>query len=140
MSDILIKNPYQLLKSVDETPYFNDSNAIINPSSEEIEQYNPNNNIDILKVKKKAEVKDAARIIILSRYPTWKQNNMSGRAIELVDKGELTIEEEAEKNNIRSAWEWIKGIRQQSDLKENDIESKSLEELKEYKIEFNEEV
>lgn len=66
-------------------------------------------------------IRAEARRRILARYPEWRQQNMTARAVELVDKGvdNLTSEEAAERAAIAAAWEWIKSVRAAS----NDLEA-----------------
>lgn len=69
-------------------------------------------------------VKEEASRRILDRFPLWKQNNMLARAIELQDiirsAGEWTEEESSEADQLRSAWAWIKAVRDSSDKLEDE--------------------
>lgn len=74
-----------------------------------------------LELKRVAEIKNAAHVVILTRHPQWKQANMTARVVELIDKkisGPLTPEESAEFSAIQGAWKWVKSVRQTSDAAE----------------------
>lgn len=60
-------------------------------------------------------INNEASSIILNTFPLWKQNNMLARVIEL-QMNTLTPEEETEFNNLLDNWDWIKGIRNQSNV------------------------
>ena len=63
-----------------------------------------------------AAVKAEARRRIVSRYPDWKQANMTARGLELVSLGvNITADEAAEMDALRAAWSWIKSVRAASD-------------------------
>lgn len=63
-----------------------------------------------------ADVKAEARRRIVSRYPDWKQANMTARGLELVSLGvNITADEAAEMDALRAAWSWIKSVRAASD-------------------------
>lgn len=70
-------------------------------------------------------IKLAAREDILSRYPDWKQANMTARAVELLEAkaagAKWSPDEQAEADAIRDAWAWIKERRVQSDAEETAI-------------------
>ena len=67
---------------------------------------------------KRAAIKQAARQVILSRYPEWMQANLTARAVELVSLSELSGPEWA---RMQSIWAWIKAVRAHSDLLEADV-------------------
>ncbi len=75
-------------------------------------------------VPRKMEIKAEARKRILTRYPEWKQANMTARFTELLDKQlggqSLTAEETAEKTALLAAWAWVKSVREHSDALEAD--------------------
>lgn len=67
---------------------------------------------------KRAAIKQAARQIILSRYPEWRQANLTARAVELVSLNETSG---PEWQQLQSIWAWIKDVRARSDLLEADV-------------------
>ena len=67
---------------------------------------------------KRLAIKTAARQIILSRYPEWRQANLTARAVELVSLGETSG---SEWQQMQSIWAWIKDVRARSDLLEADV-------------------
>lgn len=67
---------------------------------------------------KRSAIKQAARQVILARYPEWMQANLTARAVELVSLGELTG---PEWQRMQSIWAWIKAVRSHSDLLEADV-------------------
>ena len=67
---------------------------------------------------KRAAIKQAARQIILARYPEWRQANLTARAVELVSLGETSG---PEWQQMQSIWAWIKDVRARSDLLEADV-------------------
>ena len=67
---------------------------------------------------KRFAIKTAARQIILSRYPEWRQANLTARAVELVSLNETSG---AEWQQMQSIWAWIKDVRARSDLLEADV-------------------
>jgi hypothetical protein len=67
---------------------------------------------------KRFAIKTAARQIILSRYPDWRQANLTARAVELVSLGETSG---PEWQQMQSIWAWIQSVRARSDLLEADV-------------------
>lgn len=67
---------------------------------------------------KRSAIKQAARQVILARYPEWMQANLTARAVELVSLGEITG---PEWQRMQSIWAWIKAVRTRSDLLEADV-------------------
>lgn len=67
---------------------------------------------------KRAAIKTAARQIILSRYPEWRQANLTARAVELVSLNETSG---PEWQQLQSIWAWIQAVRARSDLLEADV-------------------
>ena len=67
---------------------------------------------------KRAAIKQAARQIILGRYPEWRQANLTARAVELVSLGQTSG---PEWQQMQSIWAWIKAVRAHSDLLEADV-------------------
>lgn len=67
---------------------------------------------------KRAAIKTAARQIILSRYPEWRQANLTARAVELIS---LEQTSGAEWQQMQSIWAWIQAVRARSDLLEADV-------------------
>ncbi len=68
------------------------------------------------KAQKLANVKTFARNLILSKFPEWKQANMTARAVEILSaSGTNTTEWE----ELQNAWAWIKQVRTYS----NELES-----------------
>lgn len=69
-----------------------------------------------------AEIKMHAREIILTRYPEWKQANMTARSVELTEKlasgTALTVDEQGEIAAMKNVWAWIKTIRVASNERE----------------------
>lgn len=63
-------------------------------------------------------VKAEAGRRILERFPEWKQANMRARSVELIRKGEQnwTTEEAQEAAAIQSAWDWVKAVREASNV------------------------
>lgn len=70
------------------------------------------------KAAKRAAIKQAARQVILSRYPEWRQANLTARAVELVSLGQTSG---PEWQQLQSIWAWIKDVRARSDLLEADV-------------------
>ena len=70
------------------------------------------------KAAKRAAIKQAARQIILARYPEWRQANLPARAVELVSLGETSG---PEWQQMQSIWAWIQSVRARSDLLEADV-------------------
>lgn len=67
-------------------------------------------------IEKQIEViNEEASGIILKAFPLWKQNNMLARVIEL-QMDTRSAEEETEFQTLLDNWEWIKGIRNQSNV------------------------
>lgn len=63
-------------------------------------------------------VKDEAGRVITDRFPMWKQINMSGRAIEILEKivrGVATAADVEEGDQIKLAFTWVKSVREKSD-------------------------
>lgn len=68
-------------------------------------------------IEKRIEIiNDEASSIILNAFPLWKQNNMLARIIELQMIITRTVEEETEFQTLITNWNWIKGIRAQSNV------------------------
>lgn len=67
---------------------------------------------------KRLAIKTTARQIILSRYPEWRQANLTARAVELVSLGETSG---PEWQQMQAIWGWIKAVRARSDLLEADV-------------------
>ena len=67
---------------------------------------------------KRLAIKQAARQIILARYPEWRQANLTARAVELVSLNETSG---PEWQQMQSIWAWIKDVRARSDLLEADV-------------------
>lgn len=67
---------------------------------------------------KRLAIKTAARQIILSRYPEWRQANLTARAVELVSLNETSG---PEWQQMQAIWGWIKAVRARSDLLEADV-------------------
>jgi hypothetical protein len=69
-------------------------------------------------------IKQRAREVILSRYPDWKQQNMTAHAVELLKKfatRTITPEEQAVMEHYETTvWPWIKAVRAASDAAERD--------------------
>lgn len=64
-------------------------------------------------------IKRQASILILTRFPAWKQANMTARGVELLDakiaSGALSSAEQAEDKALNTAWAWVKAVRARSD-------------------------
>jgi hypothetical protein len=60
-------------------------------------------------------IKAKARDVILSRYPEWKQANMTARFCELLAIESLSESEQAEKQALLNVWAWVKLVRAESD-------------------------
>ncbi len=68
-------------------------------------------------IEKRIEIiNDEASSIILNAFPLWKQNNMLARMIELQMIITRTAEEETEFQTLIANWNWIKSIRNQSNV------------------------
>lgn len=68
-------------------------------------------------------IKTRAGEIILARFPTWKQSNMTARFVELLNielASSLSDAERAEKQVLLGAWAWVKAVRDESDRLEAD--------------------
>lgn len=65
-------------------------------------------------------IKFAAGQLIESYLPAWKQRNLLARFSELIDLGNLTTEQQAEKDAITAVWSWVKSVRSESDRLEAD--------------------
>ena len=84
-------------------------------------------------------IKAEAERTILERYPLHTQTNSERRGMLLLEKmiaGDLTADETAEREAIRTAGEWIDGIREQSNAMELEIEGMSYDELKSYEVTY----
>jgi len=67
------------------------------------------------------DVRAEASRRIQASLPMWKQNNLAARSIELLDIATgraLDADEQAEKDAIQAAWDWVKSVRAASDLME----------------------
>lgn len=78
----------------------------------------PAETLDEAKGRRISEIKAAAGSRIEARYPAYKQRNMLARLGELNDKRldsiTLTAEEKVEVADMRTAWGWVKQVRQAS--------------------------
>lgn len=86
-----------------------------------------------LQVKLKSQVKMEAQRRILELVPTWKQNNLTARMVELVNKklvDTLTVEEEAEIAAVQAIWDQVKAIRTNSDELETLIDTALVADLR----------
>lgn len=65
-------------------------------------------------------IKNKASAVILARYPLWRQNNMTARAVELAHKGtaQWTVAEAAEVVALEAVWASVKAVRAHSDAME----------------------
>lgn len=64
-----------------------------------------------------AAIDATAGLIILDRYPLWMQQNMTARAVALLDiRGDrdLTPDEQAEREGLQAAWAWVAAVRNHS--------------------------
>jgi hypothetical protein len=81
--------------------------------------------LDQLKARRVSEIKDAASNIILERFPSYKQANMTARSVELQDiwrlSGVWTAEEQVEADAIKAAWAWVKAVRAHSNALEAEV-------------------
>lgn len=123
----------------DTEPYKSDSKWVCN--NDNLERYN-----DLLNTVKEPTLEEAignkidfikneAGRIIVSKYPEWKQRNLSARFIELLDKGDLSEDEQKEKDAIYSVWDWVKNIRSQSDNMEAEVEAmNNISDIANYQI------
>lgn len=65
-----------------------------------------------------AAIKLEARRRITTRYPEWKQSNMTARVVELVGAGQASgVEWDA----LQAAWGWVKAVRAHSDALEASV-------------------
>lgn len=69
---------------------------------------------------KRTAIKQAARQVILGRYPEWMQANLTARAVELVSLGELTG---PDWGKMQTIWSWITSVRAHSNLLEADVDA-----------------
>jgi hypothetical protein len=69
--------------------------------------------IDLIKKDAIDGVNSSAGKKILDRYPQYKQANMTARFIELMTLSETSSQEALD---IKAAWDWIKSIRQESNV------------------------
>lgn len=71
-----------------------------------------------------ADINNEAQELIYSRYPQWKQANLTARAVELNDIRAnnvfLTEAEETERQAILSVWGWISAVRAASNTMTSD--------------------
>ncbi len=74
--------------------------------------------LEWMKQQSIAAIKATAGKIILTRLPAWKQNNLTARAIELLAGNQTML---PEFQNIQDQWEWVKNVRQASDIAEANI-------------------
>ncbi len=74
--------------------------------------------IDDLRAAAVTQIKHGASQIILSRYPDWKQRNMTARAVQLLAAGTASG---AEWDALSAVWAWISAVRQESDRVEASI-------------------
>lgn len=68
-----------------------------------------------------ADIKAEAARRIMTRYPEWKQRNMTARGVELlhIQAGRSwTPDEQAEADALQAAWDWIGSVRAASDTLE----------------------
>jgi hypothetical protein len=98
--------------------------------------------VDSAKISKISAIKASANSTILNKYPDWKQRNYTGSGVglltKLVEGGTLTAEEIAEREAIEGMSTWIKGIRDQSDIMEIDVNSMtSVSSIQAYNIYFS---
>ena len=70
-------------------------------------------------------IKEEANRRILTRFPIWKQVNMTARGVELQDQwranGTWTEQEAAEAAALKGAFAWVKAVRQASDALETTL-------------------
>jgi hypothetical protein len=69
--------------------------------------------IDLIKNDAIDGINASAGKKILDRYPQYKQANMTARFIELMTLGETASQEALD---IKAAWDWIKSVRQESNV------------------------
>jgi len=71
-----------------------------------------------------ADIKRKANQIILAEYSEIEQRNMTARGLELLNKrvmlGEISDDEINELDEIQVGWNWIKSIRETSNIAEDD--------------------
>lgn len=86
------------------------------------------------------KIKLRAEQMILSRLPLWKQINLQTEASELIvdyfEKGQLTPEQIERQAYINGEKAWRDSIREQSNKMEIELDSLSVEEIKNYEPDF----
>lgn len=100
------------------------------------------NELDCRKAVLKIKTKYIAKKKILDIIPQWKQNNLTARATELLERkidGTITATEQTELTTLRNTWNSIlKPIRTASDSIENEINGiATTEEANAYNVEGN---
>lgn len=99
------------------------------------------NELSIMRAQLILQTKFTARTKILNILPVWKQNNISARAIELVEKkvdGTITSTEQTELTTIRATWtNVIVPIRTASNNIEAEINGLTIENISQYRIQGN---
>jgi hypothetical protein len=78
-------------------------------------------------------LKAQARSIILMVFPDWKQTNMVARGVELQNNWRLneswSTVEETEAAQLQAAWNWIKAVRDHSNILEAEVNGLDFEAL-----------
>lgn len=100
--------------------YVDNDDYISNPTPKEIEQYTAPT-LEEVKALKVRDISNKAISIIDSIYKQRDKDAMLARITEfqdtLIEGKTLTVDEEAEKAQYKTAWEWIKNIRKQEEIK-----------------------
>ena len=95
---------------------------------------------EIIKNEKITEIKKIAHQIIIDKFPEWKQRNMAHASSDILDakifNGELTAEQETQRQELKQAWAWVNSIRSQSDDMEAELEELSAEDIKKYEVKY----
>ena len=66
------------------------------------------------------EIKAIAGQLITTRYPVWRQANMTARAVELLAEGQ---QHGPEAQALAASWAWIKAVRDRSEVLEQLVAS-----------------
>lgn len=84
----------------------------------------PMYSLDELRELKVQEVKATAGQLIKTHYPEYKQRNMLARMLELrdtKDERSLTADEQNEYLSLKSVWNWVKAVREESNRVEQEV-------------------
>jgi len=89
--------------------------------------------------QKTKEIKQKCAETINAYYDDFLQRNMLARFSELLEKktdGTITADELTEIQNLKDIWAWVKNIREQSNLMEDELTTLEDDDIKNYQIKF----